>query len=65
MINFTNEETKQLMATLKLNEYILRSIPEAILSEYSQDRILDALVNNITAQTLLLKKQIQSNEQTS
>ena len=53
------------MATLKLNEYILRSIPEAILSEYSQDRILDALVNNITAQTLILKKQIQSNEQTS
>ena len=53
------------MATLKLNEYILRSIPEAILSEYSQDRILEALVNNITAQTLILKKQIQSNEQTS
>jgi hypothetical protein len=43
---------------MKEQEAILKALPTSILSEYSQDRVLDALINNITLQTLILKKQI-------
>jgi hypothetical protein len=65
MSNFTNEELKRLMSSMKEQEAILKALPTSILSEYSQDRILDALINNITLQTIILKKQInhESNNQ--
>jgi hypothetical protein len=58
MSNFTNDELKRLMSSMKEQEAILKALPTSILSEYSQDRVLDALINNITQQTLILKKQI-------
>jgi len=58
MSNFTNDELKRLMSSMKEQEAIMKSLPTSILSEYSQDRVLDALINNITLQTLILKKQI-------
>jgi len=65
MSNFTNDELKRLMSSMKEQEAILKALPTSILSEYSQDRVLDALINNITLQTLILKKQInhESNNQ--
>ncbi len=58
MSNFTNDELKRLMSSMKEQEAILKALPTSILSEYSQDRVLDALINNITQQTLILKKQL-------
>ena len=65
MSNFTNDELKRLMSSMKEQEAILKALPTSILSEYSQDRVLDALINNITLQTLILKKQLnhESNNQ--
>jgi hypothetical protein len=65
MSNFTNDELKRLMSSMKEQEAILKALPTLILSEYSQDRVLDALINNITLQTLILKKQLnhESNNQ--
>jgi hypothetical protein len=65
MSNFTNDELKRLMSSMKEQEAIMKALPTSILSEYSQDRVLDALINNITLQTLILKKQLnhESNNQ--
>ena len=59
MSNFTQEELNDLLSSFQKQEVILRAIiPSSILTDESRDIVLDALVKNISQQTIIIKKQI-------
>jgi hypothetical protein len=59
MSNFTQEELNDLLSSFQKQEVILRTIiPSSILTDESRDIVLDALVKNISQQTIIIKKQI-------
>lgn len=59
MSKFTNEELNTLLASLQEQEIVLKTVLETIgLNPISKDKIFDVLINNITQQTIILKKQI-------